>query len=134
MYKKKFLDNILPLFAFILLIIFQQKQTNYIKIQDKNYAVDIDEIYLDLSEAKIASDKLKKDILVIIETEFYENKKFKRNNFPKIKLEDYIVCYLDIKNKEIIEKYNIKSVPYFMILDSCGNVKNQGNFKKFSLN
>lgn len=129
--KISFLNKFLPIFAVILMIIIQQKQqNNYIK-KDKDVSknINISETYLNLEEAKIASKELKKDILIIFETEWCGTcRKFKESIFDTKEMENYIVCFLDIdKDKVTADKYSIKSLPYYIVVNNNGEVKKRGS-------
>lgn len=48
------------------------------------------------------------------------------------KLEDYIVCYVDVsKNRELSRKYKVSSVPNYFLIDKDENVLKEANgYKK----
>jgi thiol:disulfide interchange protein len=122
-------SSLLPLLAVILILLInnKQKEQNYINNQE------ISETYLDLDEAREASKQLNKDILILFETSWCSTcKRFKKENFSNNKIEEemnnYVVCLLDIeKDEKIAKKFNIKSLPYYLIIDSNDNVKKQGS-------
>jgi hypothetical protein len=130
---KKYLNKFLPILAVILIIVIQQKQSNNnIVIENKNknnQNINISETYLNLEEAKIASKELKKDILIIFETDWCGTcRKFKESVFDTAELDNYILCFLDIdKDKDLAESYIVKSLPYYVIVDSNGIVKKRGS-------
>jgi|694.fasta_scaffold00614_30 thioredoxin-related protein len=127
---KNYLNKFFPIVVVILLIAIQNKQ-NYYKIENKkeNQNINISETYLSLEEAKVASKELKKDILIIFETEWCGTcRKFKESVFDTKELEKYIVCFLDIdKEKELADSYIVKSLPYYVIVNSDGIVKKRGS-------
>lgn len=131
--KKSIINNVFPLLAILLLIIiFQKKQNinNKIDINNKNN-IFVEETYLDLNEAKNAAKELNKDILLIFETEWCSTcKTFKKESVFENdqSIDDYILCFLDIeKDKEIADQYMVRSLPYYLIVDSEGNVKKKGS-------
>jgi thioredoxin-related protein len=130
--KKNFLNNIFPLLAIILMILIQQKQLyiNHNNIINENKNI-ISETYLNLEEAKSAASKLNKDILIIFETDWCGTcRKFKKDSVSKIdiELDDYIVCFLDVeKDKNIIDKYEVKSLPYYIVINKNGEIKKRGS-------
>ena len=140
--KKSIINSVFPLLAVLLLIIvFQQKQKQNLNNININNHLLIEETYLDLSEAKNAAKELNKDILLIFETEWCSTcKTFKKESVfdNDESIDDYILCFLDIeKDKEIADKYMVKSLPYYLIVDSEGNVKKKGSgykSKKIFLN
>lgn len=128
---KKYLNKFLPILAVLLLIAIQQKQSNYNnKAEEKNNQnINISETYLNLEEAKIASKELKKDILIIFETDWCGTcRKLKESVFDTAELDNYVLCFLDIdKDKDLAESYIVKSLPYYVIVDSNGIVKKRGS-------
>lgn len=137
--KKSFLNKILPLIAVVLIILIQQKQQNLYKNKDINNEINISETYLNLDDAKNASKELKKDILIIFETEWCGTcRKFKESVFDTEELNNYILCFLDIeKDEKIAEEYSVRSLPYYIVIDNVGNIKKRGSgykSKKFFLN
>lgn len=78
---------------------------------------DINDLYLDLEEAKQVSSSENKPLLVII-----DNKSMGEVNSIK-NIKGYIVCFLDYeKDKKIIEEYKIKKIPSYIIIDNKTNV------------
>lgn len=129
---KNYLNRFLPILCVILIIAIQQKQNNYnnkIENNKKEQSINISETYLNLEEAKLASKELKKDILVIFETDWCGTcRKLKESIFDTKELDNYIICFLDVdKDKEIAESYIVKSLPYYVIVDSNGIVKKRGS-------
>lgn len=44
------------------------------------------------------------------------------------KLENYIVCYVDVsKNRSIAKKYNVSSIPSYFVTDKDENIIKEGN-------
>ncbi len=75
--------------------------------QEKNFYIDYDIA----KKESIKQDKL----LFICFNSSLSNQKI--SDFKKIK-EEYIVCVLDLeKDKKIFEKYNIKEVPTYAVID-----------------
>jgi thiol:disulfide interchange protein len=127
---KSITSSLLPLLAVVLILLISNKQ----KEQQKHINnQEISETYLDLAEAKEASKQLNKDILILFETSWCSTcKRFKRESFSNNKIEEemnnYIVCLLDIeKDEKIAKKFNVKSFPCYLIIDSNDNIKKQGS-------
>lgn len=126
--KKSIINSVFPLIAIFLLIAIQQNK--YVKKEIINNNITIEETYLDLNEAKCAAKELDKNILVVFETEWCTTcKVFKKESvFENEEIEDYVLCFLDIeKDKEIADLYMVKSLPYYLIVDSEGNVIKKGS-------
>jgi hypothetical protein len=73
-----------------------------------------DNFFIDYSEAKLESLKQNK-LLFICFNSSLSNQEI--SDFKKIK-NNYIVCILDLeKDKEVFDKYNIKEIPTYAIID-----------------
>lgn len=122
--------SLLPLIATVLLLLLINTNANK---KDINNKIEISETYLDLEEATKASKQLNKDILILFETRWCSScRRFKLENFSNNKVEEelnnYIVCLLDIeKDLPIVKQFNVKSFPYYLIVDSNHNIKKRGS-------
>jgi thioredoxin-related protein len=127
---KSISSSILPLIAVILILLINNNKKDQYQINKNS---EISETYLDLAEAKEASKQLNKDILILFETSWCSTcKRFKRENFSNNKIEEemnnYIVCLLDVeKDLQIAKKFNIKSFPCYLIIDSEDHIKKIGS-------
>lgn len=127
--KKNIINSVFPLIAILLIISIQNKQIINKNIEENN--ISVEETYLDLKQAKIAAKELGKDILVIFETEWCTTcKMFKKESIfdNEENIDNYILCFLDIeKDKEVAQQYMVKSLPYYLVVDSEGNVIKKGS-------
>ena len=127
---KSISSSILPLIAITLVLLLNNKQKDQTQINKNS---EISETYLDLAEAKEASKQLNKDILILFETSWCSTcRRFKTESFSNNKIEEemnhYIVCLLDIdKDLDIAKKFNIKSFPCYLIIDSEDHIKKRGS-------
>jgi thiol:disulfide interchange protein len=123
-------SSLLPLIAIVLILLINNKQKDQHQINKNS---EISETYLDLDEAKEASKQLNKDILILFETSWCSAcKRFKAESFSDNKIEEemnkYVVCLLDIdKDLDIAKKFNIKSFPCYLIIDSEDHIKKRGS-------
>lgn len=122
---------LLPLFALILILMINNKKNEQYRINENTQKIS--ETYLDLEEAKKASEQLNKDILILFETSWCSAcRRFKTESFSNNKIKEemgnYVICLLDIeKDSQIAKRFDIKSFPCYLIVDSNYNVKKRGS-------
>lgn len=112
---KKIQNIIFPITILFLIILIDNNKNN--------------NIFIDIKEAKNASIKEDRPLLIVFDQDYSE-----KANLKYIKT--YVICVLDcVKDKEIFEEYKIKKIPSYIVIDNKTNViyKEEGSKSKKGL-
>lgn len=125
---KNVLSNfVLPIIClFIILLLYQKQNIKIINEQESNT------IYVDIEEAKKAASDSKKEILIVFEAPWSESSEvFKKNlkdSIVKEAVKDYVICLIDYdKDRDSARKFNIKTIPSYIVVDEKGEIKKYGS-------
>lgn len=120
------MNKILPILLSIIVLIF---------CLNKSYCA-YPEYVSSVSQAEREAQEQDKKLLLIFGAEWCKYCVYLKNDLEKQGdqiLDNYVVCYVDYdKNKELAQKYNVKSLPYSIIIKGQREIKRLKGYSSFN--